>query len=322
MLDHFENPVLNDSIFMLKSADDVSVCVRTWPLKQPKAVVQISHGMGENGGRYSELAAKLNAEGYAVYASDHRGHGRTVGDTPEGPLRQGYAGPDALNGMCRDLLQVSAEIRLRHPGTPIVLFGHSMGSFLARKLMADRPSDYAGFLLTGSGGERAELLLKLGSALAAAEARVFSPSFSSPLLNALVFAPFGRSFKPRRTRFDWLSRDREAVDEFAHHYGKTLFSCGFYRDFFQLLLELQQPELIERVDRSKPVMLCCGELDPVGGANALVQLKDVYEQVGIKNLECRLYREARHELAFEINRDEVIADWIRWLDSHFQSSSA
>lgn len=307
--------------FMLEGADGVSVCVSAWPLEHPRAVVQISHGMGENGGRYAGLAAALNAAGYAVYAGDHRGHGRTVGDTPAGPLRQGYAGPDALNGMCRDLLKVTAEIRRRHPGAPVVLLGHSMGSFLARKLMADRPAEYAGFMLTGSGGERAELPLKLGAALAAAEARLLSPAFSSPALNALVFGPFGRGFKPRRTRFDWLSRDEDAVDEFARLYGRTLFSCGFYRDFFQLLLELQQPGLAQRLDRSKPLLLCCGEFDPVGGANGLDHLRSVYEQAGLEDLECRLYPEARHELAFETNRDEVIADWIVWLDGHFPSSA-
>ncbi|WP_172198816.1 alpha/beta fold hydrolase [Saccharibacillus qingshengii] len=308
------------SSFMLEGADEVSVFVSAWPVEQPRAVVQISHGMGENGGRYAALAAALNAAGYAVYAGDHRGHGRTVGDTPAGPLRQGYAGPDALNGMGRDLVKVAAEIRRRHPGAPVVLLGHSMGSFLARKLMADRPAEYAGFILTGIGGERAALPLKLGGALAAAEARLLSPAFASLALNALVFGPFGRGFKPRRTRFDWLSRDEEAVDQFARHYGQTLFSCGFYRDFFQLLLELQQPESIRRIDPEAPVLLCCGELDPVGGAEALESLKNAYEQRGLADLDCRLYREARHELVFETNRDEVIADWIVWLDGHFPAA--
>lgn len=309
------------SFFMLSGTDEVSVCVNVWPISNPKAIVQISHGMGENGARYASLAQTLNAAGYAVYAGDHRGHGRTTGSTPAGPLRQGYAGPDALNGMCRDLLTIAKEISQRHPGIPIVLFGHSMGSFLTQKLMTDHPSGYAGFILTGSSGPRAEMPLRLGRALAAAEAQVLSPAFASPALNALVFGPFGRGLGPRRTFFDWLSRDAEAVDDFIRLYGRTLFSCGFFRDFFRLLLEIQMPEHAKRLDRSKPVLLCSGEHDPVGGTEGLASLKEFYESAGIDDLECRLYREARHELAFETNRGEVAEDWIDWLDRHFSQSS-
>ena len=308
----------SDRSFVLSGGDPgIAVCVHAWPIERPKAIVQISHGMGESGARYAGLAAALNAAGYAVYAGDHRGHGRTTGRTPAGPLRQGYAGPDALHGMCRDLLAVAAEIDRRHPGAPVILLGHSMGSFLAQKLMADKPAVYAGFILTGSSGARAPLPLKLGGLFAAAEARVLSPAFASPALNALVFGPFGRGFRPRRTFFDWLSRDEQAVDEFARLYGRTLFSCGFFRDFFRLLLEIQQPEIPERLDRFRPVLLCAGEHDPVGGAEGLARLRSAYERAGLKDLECRLYRGARHELAFELNRDEVASDWIGWLDRHF-----
>lgn len=309
--------------FMLPGADPgISVCVHAWPIERPAAIVQISHGMGESGARYAGLAAALNAAGYAVYAGDHRGHGRTTGRTPAGPLRQGYAGPDALNGMCRDLLAVAAEIDRRHPGAPVILLGHSMGSFLAQKLMADKPAAYAGFILTGSSGARAPLPLKLGGLFAAAEARLLSPAFASPALNALVFGPFGRGLRPRRTFFDWLSRDPEAVDEFVRRYGGTLFSCGFFRDFFRLLLEIQHPEIPQRLDRSRPVMLCSGEYDPVGGAQGLKRLREVYEKAGLEDLECRLYSGARHELAFELNRDEVTNDWIRWLDRHFAAETS
>lgn len=305
------------SFFMLSGTDEVSICVNVWPIPKPKAIVQISHGMGENGARYIELANTLNAAGYTVYAGDHRGHGRTTGHTPAGPLRQGYAGPDALNGMCRDLLTIAKEISQRHPGIPIILLGHSMGSFLTQKLMADHPSMYAGFILTGSSGPRAERPLRLGRALAAAEANMLSPAFASPALNALVFGPFGRGLGRRRTFFDWLSRDAEAVDDFIRRYGRTLFSCGFFRDFFRLLLEIHMPDPAKRFDRSKPVLLCSGEHDPVGGTEGLAKLKEFYEAAGIHDLECRLYREARHELAFETNRGEVTEDWIAWLDRRF-----
>ncbi|WP_334073782.1 MULTISPECIES: lysophospholipase [Paenibacillus] len=281
-----------------------------------RGVLQIAHGMSETAERYRRFAEALTLAGFDVYANDHRGHGRTAA-TPE---QLGWPGPDGLNGMVRDMIELGKRAKSDHPGLPLFLMGHSMGSFLTQKTMYTAPERYKGFILSGTNGPRG--LLSFGQQLARWQAAIQGPEHPSLLLNALSFGSFNRGFLPMRTPFDWLSRDEHEVDRFIENpLCGFICSTGFFQGLFGLLREIHRPELIFKIPKDKPIYVFGGDCDPVGlngkGVNRLITL---YKKLGIEDLEVKLYPEGRHEMLNETNRDEVTKEAIAWLERHLTSA--
>jgi alpha-beta hydrolase superfamily lysophospholipase len=280
------------------------------PEAAPKAIVLIAHGMAEHAGRYERVAGALNAAGYAVYAPDHRGHGRTAQDD----AALGWAGPDGWNGMVADLERVAETARAEHPGIPVFVFGHSMGSTLVQRFIQLRGNDVAGAVLSGTYASIAGLpLLALVAGLLARGGGARKPS---PLLKK-TFADFNKPFAPGATGFEWLSRDADEVRKYVDDPRcGFVVSNGFVADMARFYRELWRPASEAKIPRTLPVLIFSGEHDPVGasmaGPNALAER---YRAHGMTDVTVRGYPEARHETLNETNRDEVTRDAIAWLDA-------
>lgn len=277
-----------------------------------RGIVQIAHGMAETAKRYARLAERLVRSGYVVYANDHRGHGLTAGSNDE----LGWPGKDGFNGMVRDMSELGRIIRSKHPETPLFLLGHSMGSFLTQKMMYFNPQLYTGFILTGTNGPRH--LLSFGAKLAHLQTIVRGAEHPSFLMNALTFGGFNKKFLPIRTPFDWLSRDEQEVDRYIEdpHCG-FLCSAGFFEGFFSLLREIHKRANMRKIPTDKPVYIFGGDEDPVGlNGKGTRRLVAMYEELGLLDVEFKLYPGGRHEMLNETNRDEVMNDLAGWLDRH------
>lgn len=278
-----------------------------------KAAVQIAHGMAEHAGRYGRFAETLCAAGYAVYANDHRGHGRTAGDL----ARIGYfADQEGWFKVAGDLMQLTGIIRENHPGVPMFLLGHSMGSFLVRTVITRDAGDLAGAVLSGTGGDPG-LLGKAGLVLARAVGAIKGRRHPSRLLNALSFGGFNKPFAPARTDFDWLNRDPAEVDRYiADPLCGGIFSAGFFVDLLEGIAYLHKPENIARIPKDLPICLFSGDADPVGDRTRGVrQVAEAYRRAGIRDVTLRFYQGGRHEMLNETNRREVFEDTIAWLDA-------
>jgi alpha-beta hydrolase superfamily lysophospholipase len=305
---------MQSTTFPLAADDGTELFVYRWePDGAPKAVVQIAHGMVEHAGRYARTAQYLTLAGYAVYAHDQRGHGKTA-LTP-GDL--GYlADRDGFHCLLTDLRCVNRRIALDHPGLPIFLLGHSMGSFLVQHYLFTYGDSIAGAALSGT-TYGVGLTARAGRAIAKAERLRLGPRGRSALVGWMSFANFNAGFKPKRTAFDWLSRDRNEVDKYV---ADPL--CGFdfavqsWIDVYGGLIELERTANLKRVPRSLPIYLFSGDQDPVGaktrGVRALI---DAYRQAGLTDLTSHFYAGARHEIMNEENRAEVHRDLIAWLDA-------
>ena len=280
-------------------------------VEQPRAAVQILHGMAEHGARYARFAAALNAAGYVVWAHDHRGHGRN----PTTPVGLGhFADRDGWRALVDDAALVGQQMRSAFPELPLFLFAHSMGSFVAQSLIAERGSDYRGVVLCGSDGPRgfSEGALRM---MTRGLRSVVGGRKPGAWVDSLVFGTYNRQFRPQRTRLDWLSRDEREVDLYI---GDAL--CGFpltvqsWLDFLEGKKGLGTAEHIARIPAELPIFIIGGMRDPVGdNGSGLERLAGLYRAGGLR-VECRLYEGARHELLNETNRDEVTRDVIDWLE--------
>lgn len=299
------------------ATDGIALHTYRWePDAPPKAVVQIAHGMAEHAGRYERFGRALNEAGYAVYADDHRGHGRT---NPVGSGHGYFADEDGFGTAVEDLHALSERIRSDHPTLPLFLFGHSMGSFLARAYAARHGDDLAGLILSGTAGSQG-LLGKAGVAIAALEIKVRGRTARSPLMDTLTFGQYNRAFSPTRTKFDWLSRDPVEVDAYVSDpQCGNVFTTGFFADLLGGLEDINNKATIADVPTSLPIALIAGSLDPVSnGGKGVLQVAEQYRAAGVEDVSLHLYVGARHEVLNETNRDEVTADVIAWLDSHLE----
>ncbi len=299
----------------MRAQDGAQLHLYQWTPRGPvKAVVQIAHGMAEHAARYERFAQALADAGYAVYANDHRGHGKTAGSLDN----VGYFGDsDGFGTVVADMMTVTTQARAEHPGVPVFLFGHSMGSMLARAYAIRDSASLSGLLLSGTGADPGALG-KVGGVIASIEGRVRGRRHRSVLLDKMTFGKFNSEFSPARTNFDWLSRDEAEVDKYiADPYCGGVFTTGFFKDLLGGIATINDPVQVAKVRSTLPILLLSGDRDPVGDSGKGVEsVARQFEAAGIKDVTVRLYREARHEILNETNRDEVTRDILSWLEAH------
>lgn len=303
--------------FDLPTADGVEVHVRRWrPDGEPRAVVQIAHGMAEHSGRYARLAGVLVDAGHAVWAHDHRGHGLTA--RTDDDLGH-FADEDGFELVVDDLLAVRAELGRDGQdgaGRPVALFAHSMGTFISQAALAlHPPSPWDSVILAGSdapGGLSYRAFLQT----ARVERRLHGPRGRSTTLHELAFGPYNIAFRPTRTDSDWLSRDTDEVDRFlADPRTGFLFTNQAWVDFIGGRERVAHAGFDALDPKDLPILLIAGDKDPVGRKGKGVRmLADQLRGAGLGDVEVRIYPGARHELVNETNRDEVHVDVLAFLE--------
>jgi alpha-beta hydrolase superfamily lysophospholipase len=285
----------------IATGDGREIQVYYWEGASPKrGAVQIAHGMGEHALRYRPVAQAIAAAGYDVYGNDHRGHGAAAARA--GAL--GDFGPGGFPAVVADMVEVTRKARSGSAGKPVVLLGHSMGSFAAQLYILDHSDLLDGVALSGS-----TALDLLGAAATTGAWRLED-------LNA--------AFEPARTPFDWLSRDAAEVDAYI---ADPL--CGFnvtpesYGSLFSIAGRLASPAELKRIRRDLPLFLFSGDLDPVNAKLAWFRpLVDRYREAGLTDVSWHVYGGARHEVLNETNRPEVLATLQAWIDRVAKSAAA
>lgn len=302
-----------DGVFSFTDTDGFEIYVFVWEPPAgvaPNAVVQIEHGAAEHALRYERVARVLNEHGYIVYADDHRGHGKTAGKMD----KAGICGPGGWNGMVSDTRQLTGIIKEKHPGLPIFLLGHSMGSFMAQQYIQNWGEELSGVILSGSTG----ISIVDPAVVAMAEQATQGGAVDQPSeLFVGLFTGMNQPFEPARTPFDWLSRDEDEVQKYVDDpWCGFLFSNGMAYEFLLGMTNLFDPASGARIPKDLPVYIISGEIDPVGVNDGVMALANRYkDELGIQDVSYKLYPGARHEILNETNRDEVHADILAWLDA-------
>lgn len=284
------------------------------PSADPRAVVQISHGMCEHLGRYEAFARYLNDRGIFVCGNDHLGHGLTSGTAG----MDGYfADRDGRFYVLHDLKQMNRLARARYGDIPVILLGHSMGSFFARWFACEYPDGVDGLILSGTGGPSA--MIRLGVWLSALLVRLYGPRHVSSFLQHAGMGSYVRRIENPVTEYDWISRDEQVVRTYAQDPKCTFpFTAGAYHELLTVHAAVNRRSWARQIRRDLPIYLFSGDQDPVGDYGRGVET--VFArlcQAGIEDVTCRIYPGGRHEMLNEINREQVFEEVADWCVGHF-----
>lgn len=275
-----------------------------------KGIVQISHGMAEYSNRYARFALELCKAGYAVFISDHVGHGASITDRE----MLGFFGEtDGEEHFVEDLKTLTDKIKAEYPHLPFFMLGHGMGSLIARKYTAKYGYLLDGVIYSGTSGENP--VLGMGIQFANALIKENGPMHRSELLDTMAFGAYNRKTK-KRTDYDWGTRDEAEVDKYmSDELCGYKYTVSGMKALFMTLKQVSSKRWYNSVPLSMPILLISGSMDPVGDyGKGVNEVYKALKKTGHKNVSMKLYDGARHEILNEINRGEVYIDIIDWLD--------
>jgi alpha-beta hydrolase superfamily lysophospholipase len=272
----------------------VEIVFYEWPVADPKAVIQIAHGLGEHARRYDQMAAVLNRAGFSVYADDHRGHGQTglLQVSSKQTKKLGNLGPGGMDAAYKQVADFTKIIKDENPGKPMILIGHSWGSFIAQRIINKHSGVYAAVVLSGSA--------------------LTMPGY-------IATGDFNKVWKklPGSTGYEWLSRDVEIQKKFVADPLTFLAAAMQVLGVKNSLKMFGKPSKNVRSDL--PILVQVGEADPIGGEFSNKALVEAYRKnSGIQDIELFVYHDARHEIYNELNKEEIIQDLIQWVQVRFQ----
>lgn len=283
------------------------------PDAEPRAIVQIIHGIAEYIGRYDEFMSFLADNGIIAVGTDHLGHGKSI----ESEEQTGFFAYD--NGwdyVVRDEEVLRLAMHENYPELPIIVFGHSMGSFMTRTLLIRYPDAFNAAIISGTGNQGAALVnggLFMGNLVTGLR----GAHHYSKFLNNLAFGSYNKIYENPKTEYDWLSRDEANVQKYIDDpLCGFIPSCSLFRDMMTGVKFITNKKNLTAMNKDIPVYFMSGDMDPVGECGKGVQKAyNNFLEAGMKDVSIKLYPGGRHEMLNEINKDEVYADILAWLNS-------
>lgn len=310
--------VFSDDTFLSTNGKTNIHVRRCTPDGEIRGVVQIAHGIAEHVERYDAFAQFLAGKGYLVVANDHLGHGQSI-NSPEDIGFFGETGGWDL--AVSDMHKLYEATHAQFGSLPYFLFGHSMGSFLARTYIIRYPDDLTGAVICGT-GQQSGLIVAGGKMMGTMECRKNGPRYKSEKLNAMAFGSYNKGYAEHRTDYDWLSRDPAVVDRYiADPLCGFIPSAGLFTDMMCGLQFIGKAANLSAMRKTLPVFLIAGEKDPVGEyGKGVRRVFDMFRKAGMQDVTIKLYPDCRHEILNELNKDEVMNDVAAWLDSKLPSA--
>lgn len=283
------------------------------PDAEPRAIVQIIHGIAEYISRYDEFMSFLADNGIIAVGTDHLGHGKSI----ESEEQTGFFAYD--NGwdyVVRDEEVLRLAMHENYPELPIIVFGHSMGSFMTRTLLIRYPDAFNAAIISGTGNQGAALVnggLFMGNLVTGLR----GAHHYSKFLNNLAFGSYNKIYDNPKTEYDWLSRDEANVQKYIDDpLCGFIPSCSLFRDMMTGVKFITNKKNLTAMNKDMPVYFMSGDMDPVGECGKGVQKAyNNFLEAGMKDVSIKLYPGGRHEMLNEINKDEVYADILAWLNS-------
>lgn len=283
------------------------------PDTEPRAIVQIIHGIAEYIDRYDEFMSFLADNGIIAVGTDHLGHGKSI----ESEEQTGFfAYENGWDYAVRDEEVLRLAMHENYPELPIIVFGHSMGSFMARTLLIRYPDAFNAAIISGTGNQSSALVnggLFMGNLVTGLK----GAHHYSKFLNNLAFGSYNKIYENPKTEYDWLSRDEANVQKYIDDpLCGFIPTCSLFRDMMTGVKFITNKKNLTAMNKDMPVYFMSGDMDPVGECGKGVQKAyNNFLEAGMKDVSIKLYPGGRHEMLNEINKDEVYYDILTWLGS-------
>lgn len=278
---------------------------------EPRGIIQIIHGMEEYVERYEDFASFMTSNGFIVTGEDHLGHG---GSVAEGGITGYFCEQDPATVIVRDVHRLKKITQEKFPGLPIIIMGHSMGSFIARNYIYRYGTGINMAIIMGTGSTPGALLFA-GRTVAKLISLFKGSKCKSSFMDKMSFGSYCKRIDNPKTPYDWLSVNSENVDKYiADPMCGFGFTAGGYLALFELIKRMQKGTNLEAVPKNLPLLFVAGEEDPVGNYGEGVKTAvESYKNAGVRDITMKLYPGDRHEILNEDDRDVVKEDILEWI---------
>ena len=304
-------PRFEDFSFASSTGKNTIHALQCLPEGEPKAIVQIAHGIGEHIERYRPFMAFLAENGYLAVGNDHLGHGKSIAN----PAEQGFfAEKDGWDHVVADMDKLHDLMRMQYKDIPYIFFGHSMGSFLTRTYLIRHPDKYDAAIISGTGHQARAMVLG-GYAAASFFVKKEGARAVGTTLNNIAFGSYNKGYENPRTIYDWLSRDPAVPDAYAADpLCGFIATNGLFRDMMGGIKFITDQKNIDAMNKEKPVYFMSGDADPVGeNGKGVTKAYRCFCKAGLRDVTIRLYPGGRHEMLNETNKEQVYQDILNWI---------
>lgn len=301
---------MNKRLISIKTVNNDVLSGFAWEVNQPKGCIFIATGMEECAERYDSFANFFNENNYNVYSIDHYGQGENVKNLDE----LGIVPRSAFSKFVRVLDDLVKKYAIK--GLPVIVFGHSMGSFIVQDYIQRYAKHLDKAIICGTDGPNSKFTYSIGYQLARLVCKMRGENKKGKFLRSLAIGAYAKSVKHRETDCDWLSYDKGNVERYIADpkCGKGS-SNGFYRELLKGNHRLYKGKFLNKINKDLKIFVPAGAEDPVGhkgkGPTKLVKM---YQKLGIKDVTLKLYPKMRHEIHNETDKDSVLKDFLEFIE--------
>lgn len=301
--------VMNKKLISIKTVNNDILYGYSWETDQPKGCIFIATGMEEYANRYDSFANFFCEKGYNVYSIDHYGQGENALEEKD----LGIVPKSSFSKFVRVLDDLVKKYAIK--GHPVIVFGHSMGSFIVQDYIQRYANHATKAIICGTDGPNSKFTYSIGYQLARFVSKMRGENKKGKFLRSLAIGAYAKSVKHRETDCDWLSFDKDNVERYIADPKCGMGSSnGFYRELLKGNHRLYKTKFLNKINKDLQILVPAGEFDPVGhkgkGPTKLVKL---YKKLGIKDVTLKLYPNMRHEIHNETGKEQVLNDFLAFI---------